>query len=1058
MNKQGKITLGVLITTVVVSAPLTALVVIEGNKNKESAYKDYNTAEILLRKGMMYNFDHPELVDKKTSTFSREVLRITLNTMRGVGDFSKSFFAKYFTTPAFVPIKEILELIKKPEITDLLFNQLISDLEDIKFYQTYGYKIKKNSFTTLTLSNSSLDNYLKNLNNDFIFEDSLHNLEGYDDLKNGTNNDVNIHFNGTFHPLNTFINNINNADSMLTSLNGHQEWISYKIPKQFLLKIDIQDHTFTPNLTNPLDESVNTVAHYEKYAYLKNINNLMSLIPFASRHRENSAYYTQLPFLYRFQKYDKFYVSMFNENFYKESENIPGRTYYEMHKNGRMWERNITTSDFFSQEILNGNNLPFNKSHVPLNKQIFFDKLHNSQTNKFGIAPTTGSYFGFNDGTYEMNKTFRNNINIFPQEFMSSLNKQGLSKYGAGSLNWNYMNKLIFWNTVSNKNLAIPRADLIDRAHLNGVKVYASYFPQEVPDINVLLYEDFDKNMPAVENMVKLAKSVGFDGYFMNMEVPRNMSSWKNYYYRKKFFARIAKFKAIAKAHGIEIIWYAHQRDSYMDKDTPDWDMFYDAPTFKQREVLIDDQLVYHFNYDDSFNPLKDDANIPGTEAYINTYINFAHHMDPEDVWEHIGHYWYLRMKYGDKNYGGVSWQTWISNSDTGENWSWLLNNIYEIQQYVIGFGKTPHQEWFGDINVYGGEMYWGTHADRAAKCKQNGMMFQELWPASGENGDPRDNNTSAYSKYIQERSVIDGTKSFKTYFNLWVTSEHFQKGKIFKVNNQNIIPYGSRFLSDIKPTYRWITDIYDLNNNPVMWTQRQDFKKEIKTRFKMTDAYNGLNTIGFIGDLPSNNKLENKLYGSNIDNANTDSWDITFKGPITPNLLLWDDSNSKTSVQASSVTDLANGWKKAIYNVSSGITKYFGYSLENSTSASIHIDNEYINGISWNRTGDLIIKHNDELDSLNPSVDQYFDNINNKYYFNVDLGVTYKRDVYYEIYRIEQDKEELVGWNSAGFFRDGINSINSSGLQKYKIISRNHDNDIIGEKTINVIYESELK
>lgn len=1060
MNKQGKITLGALIGTAVVCIPISAVMIVKETNNKEKVLNDSSSSDILLQKGMMYNFDHPELVEQKTSTLAREVLRITLNTMHGVGDFSGSFFAKDFTTPSFVSIKDILELLKKPEMTDELFNQLIVDLKDITFYQAYGYEIKKSAFTSLTLSNASLSNYLKTLNKDFIFEDTLHEVDGYSDIYNGNISDFNIYDNNVFQKLHDYTLQINDAEATLNKLNGKKVWINYKIPSQFLLHIDKPNDSFKSAVDTSDTNSVNVVAHYDKYDYLKNINSLMSLLPFNQRHRMNTTLAPEVPYLYRFQQYDKFYTPLFNVPFTKQSEHIPGRSYYNIHNNGQMWERNVVTSDLLTN-MDEDNMSQFNKSHVPLNKQLFFDKLHNSQTNKFGLAPTRGSYFGFNDGAYEMDHAFQKGLTPTQKE----LKKKGIlffnQAYPEETINWNYMNKLIFWNTVSNKSMAIPRASDIDKAHINGVKVYASYFPSTIADLNTLLFEDYDHQMLAINSLVKIAKRVGFDGYFMNMEMARNMANWKDYYYRKKFFKRLATFKRIAKDNGIEFIWYGHLRGHHLNPKEY-YDPFYTAASLDVKELLTDDALAYQFNYDENFQPMLDDASIPGTEAYINPYVNFQEHVSPEDYWDLLGYFWYVRKKFDLKNYAGTLWQIWLSNAKVKNNWSWVLNNIYEIQQYIIGFGNTPHQEWWGDINVYGEEMYRldGNNNPLAPyldKVQKYGFECSELLPASGVNGDPRDTTTSAYSKYIQERSVIDGTKSFRTYFNIYSSYDYYKKGELWTNNGQSISPWGASFISDIYPTYRWITDVYDLHDNPVMWTQRHDFNKEIKTRFKLTDAYNGSNTIGFSGNLPSNNKLENKLYGATIDNANTKNWDITFRGPITPKLLTWDNGGAKTAVAAANVITLVNGWKKAIYNISSGTTKYFGYSLENTTSSPIDLNNEYINGISWNRVGDDLITHNSNLDSLHPTADQYYDSVNNKFYFNVNLNITYQRDVYYETYRLENGKEILVGWNSAGFFRDGINSTSSSGTQSYKIISRNHNNDIIGEETVNILYKNKL-
>lgn len=1055
MNKQGKIALGVLVGSSSIAIPATAIWISYEIKNPERVLHDSKNNIIPVHS--MYNFDHPELFPDHTKTLSREVLRIALNQIHGWVDLSSdSQIASKFKKPHLVSAREIINFLYSKDFSNDIFNKLLEILHKEYFYEFFGYNIDKNKIKSpFTFENSR--NYLFNLNKDFIYEDTLHELDGYNNIKNGDISDFAFKYNDQIYPLSKFNNSIGPINSLVNSIDNSRLLIKYKIPKQFLLDINVNEQ-LGPTVSK---DGINIVAKYDKYSYLKNVHSLKYQYPFSKRHRENAAFSPSIPFFYNFHKYDRYYSSFFDSPIYENHLDDDKLNFHEIHKKGRMWEPFMTICDFKGNVIDQGLLDKYNKSKVPLNKQLFFDKLHASQTNKYGLAPTTGSYAGFNDGVYEFDYSFNtwdpNDLNDKAHSMHTKL-----SNLSLGRINWNYMNKLIFWPTFPSASVSIPPSTLIDEAHKNGVQLFGSIFPTSIQSFNELLFLDENNEMTASKKLSEFAKNIGFDGYFMNMEYVVNMPNWKDYYFRKKFFSRIRLFKKEAKKNGVDFIWYGHRRSSFLNAKNDYWN-FEDAAILDNDELLTDDIQGFHFNYDDHFHPIKDDSEIPGREAYLNPYINWKHFInakEDEEIWEEFAYYWSLEKKYKDKGYSGVLWQTWLSNSETKENWKWLLNNIYDFQKFVNPSEKSP--EWWGDINVYGGEMYRPSDEDYIHLLRDLGNDFEETYPSAGVNKDPRDSKASSYAKFIQERSVIDGTKSFRTNFSLDNSQKYFFKGKPFKVGNSYIAPTGAYFQSNIYPTYKWMTDIYDLNDNPLLWTLRDDFNKEIKTSFwSLDEVYNGNNAIKYSGTIPAHSKFINKLYASKINNSNTKNWQIIFKGNINPKLVSWDESNNRTEFSSSDIEILSNGWKKITFHVHSGISKYFGIELENTSNNPITLQNEFINEIQWNKTGDDIIATNDELNKMNPSGEMFYDDIKNTYSINGMLNIKFQDQVFYEIYSLDNNNQtdRLLSWNSTGIFRDPlVNYIEENGLlhSNYRVISRNFNNDIIGQKDFSIYFQKQ--
>lgn len=142
---------------------------------------------------------------------------------------------------------------------------------------------------------------------------------------------------------------------------------------------------------------------------------------------------------------------------------------------------------------------------------------------------------------------------------------QGFDNFiGYNPTYWQYVDKFINWGGADDEGIVVmPPAGTIDAAHMNGVKVLATIFFQNTTvgytGTGIMLEHDGDK-YPQAEQLYKIAKYYGFDGFFINDEsFSQNASAWIPF---------VKAFYAAAEADGDytkEIQWYNASSSPYDD-------------------------------------------------------------------------------------------------------------------------------------------------------------------------------------------------------------------------------------------------------------------------------------------------------------------------------------------------------------------------------------------------------------------------------------------------------------------------------------------------------------
>ncbi|WP_251054809.1 endo-beta-N-acetylglucosaminidase, partial [Streptomyces sp. ISL-66] len=123
---------------------------------------------------------------------------------------------------------------------------------------------------------------------------------------------------------------------------------------------------------------------------------------------------------------------------------------------------------------------------------------------------------------------------------------------------WAYIDELVFWGGSSGEGIVLaPNAPVVDAAHRNGVRVMGNVFLPPVPyggDLQWtrnLVQRDALGRFPVAEKLVQVARTYGFDGWFVNAETGGGDSALAA---RTQQFLRA--LRAAGEPHGLRITWY----------------------------------------------------------------------------------------------------------------------------------------------------------------------------------------------------------------------------------------------------------------------------------------------------------------------------------------------------------------------------------------------------------------------------------------------------------------------------------------------------------------------
>ncbi|WP_295729723.1 discoidin domain-containing protein [uncultured Muribaculum sp.] len=137
----------------------------------------------------------------------------------------------------------------------------------------------------------------------------------------------------------------------------------------------------------------------------------------------------------------------------------------------------------------------------------------------------------------------------------SQTSSQGFDNFiGYNPTYWQYMEKFVNWGGADNEGVvSFPSPGIIDAAHAQGVKVFATIFlyPGGLGAKwgKEFLTKEADGTFKCADRLYEMAKFYGIDGYFINNEA-YSSDEWGN------FIEAIDKAAEEAGDDNMEIVWY----------------------------------------------------------------------------------------------------------------------------------------------------------------------------------------------------------------------------------------------------------------------------------------------------------------------------------------------------------------------------------------------------------------------------------------------------------------------------------------------------------------------
>ena len=643
-----------------------------------------------------------------------------------------------------------------------------------------------------------------------------------------------------------------------------------------------------------------------------------------------------------------------------------------------------TAPHFFPNELLewdakSDKDIDFNKSVVPLAKRVDKEKL----------SP--------------VNETQNKDVNVVALSIMNSSTSgnpsQGSNKFGANTFSyWQYIDKLVYWGGSSGEGIIVPpSADVTDSAHKNGVPVLGTvFFPTtehggKAEWVDQFLTKDKDGNFPMVDKLIEVAKTLGFDGWFINQET--GLTKGENDFIDQKNTAKegakitkkhselmqefIKQYKEKAKDE-LEVMWY----DSITKDGEMDWQ---NALTDKNDYFLIDG-----------------DKNVVADSMFLN--------------------FWWTNKKLADKEllkasnerakelglnpydlYAGIDVQA--NGVNTPIRW-----DLFE------GKDKTP----LTSLGLYCPSWTYFSSSDvDEFQSKENRLWVNEFGDPSKAT-ETKDKEWKGISTYAVEKTVVNSLP-FTTNFNIGNGYNFFVDGE--KVSS---LDWNNRSLADVMPTYRWI-----INN---------EGSNSLKASLDFSNAFYGGNSIKLAGNLGANEASTIKLYSADLKIEKGTKFKTTAKSDKEVNLdlvLEFHDGSTETITGDKAVT---NEWTTVSYDVSKLKDKSIK-TISYKVSSKEAVSNLNLNLGNISITGSKEAK---KVDTSNLKID---DNIfdEDKMYAGVKLSWEAKDTEnvsHYEIYKVNEDKSKtfLGATPNNKYFINALKRDDKSNTTEFEVVAVNKD------------------
>lgn len=583
----------------------------------------------------------------------------------------------------------------------------------------------------------------------------------------------------------------------------------------------------------------------------------------------------------------------------------------------------------------------------------------------------------------------------------------GLNKVDANTFSyWQYVDTLVYWGGSSGEGLIVsPSPDVVDAGHKNGVPVLGTIFmPQtehggKMEWLEDLLTKNEDGSYPVADKLIEVAKTYGFDGWFMNQETQGTDEEPLTAEHAARMQEFLKYYKE--KAADLQIVYY----DSMTVDGEMDWQ---NALTEKNIFALKDDEgkpvaddMFINFGW--TIRGLSDNEIEELDDETKDYYVNKVAKLTENPLLK-------ASRAYAEENgidpyslYAGVDVQA--NGYATDINWGWFENED----------GTTATS--------------LGIYCPSWAYQSSNGIM-QDFWKKENtlwvnNAGDPSvdveysdDRQWRGVSNYVVERTALTSLP-FITNFSTGNGYSFFKNGEQI-----SLLDWNNRSISDVLPTYRYIINSEEGNN--------------LSADFDVADAYYGGTSIILRGSMTADKASTIKLYSSELSITEPVLFTTTAKAKgaaVQMDAVLTTDDGSEIVLKGDQ--PVGEDWTKVTFDT----TELVGKTVK--TISYKLVSSEDVNGLQF-RFGNITMTDNAEPATSVVSdvkvLGKEFDE--DAMYAGVRLA--WKSDVpadYYEVYRINQDKtKSLLGVsNTTSFYVNTLPRTDETNNSTFEVVPVNN-------------------
>lgn len=386
----------------------------------------------------------------------------------------------------------------------------------------------------------------------------------------------------------------------------------------------------------------------------------------------------------------------------------------------------------------------------------------------------------------------------------------GLNKAEANAFSyWQYVDTLVYWGGSSGEGLIVaPSPDVVDAGHKNGVKVIGTVFmPQaahggKIEWLDDLLQKKDDGSYPVADKLIEVAKTYGFDGWFINQETEGTDEAPLTKEHADLMQGFLSYYKE--KAPELELVYY----DSMTVDGEMDW-----------QNALTDKNVSY----------LKTED---GADVADSMFLNFWWTTDklaPEELLKASAELAAEKQIDPYDLYAGIDLQS--NGYDTPVKW-----NLFE----------NPDGGTYTSLGLYCPS--WSYFSSQ---------MIQDFWKKENKlwvnaKGDPSadiqalgDTDWRGVSTYVVERTALT-TLPFVTNFSTGNGYGFYKNGELI-----SMLDWNNRSLSDMLPTYRYIIEDGDGN--------------KLAADLDVGDAYYGGTSLILRGNMKQGVSSTIRLYSADL-------------------------------------------------------------------------------------------------------------------------------------------------------------------------------------------------